>query len=120
MPDCPRCHQPIDVQAVSCPYCRTQLKAFGHQGMPLYRAEGEAYLCQTCMYHADDTCNFPQRPYAKTCTLYLDQAEHDLATKRVGNSPKYQNRSIRLWLQRHAAVLILVGLILISFLIALG
>jgi hypothetical protein len=41
MPNCPRCHQSINPQAVTCPYCRTPLKAYGHPGIPLHRATGE-------------------------------------------------------------------------------
>lgn len=62
---CPRCHQSIDSQAVACPYCRIEIKAFGHPGIPLHRAEGTSFLCNSCTYHADDSCNFPQRPYAQ-------------------------------------------------------
>jgi hypothetical protein len=49
-----------------------ELKAHGHPGIHLYRAEGETYLCRTCAYEADDSCTYPQRPYAKECTLYWD------------------------------------------------
>jgi len=40
---CHRCHQSVDAQAVSCPYCRTPLKAYGHRAFPLHRAAGEEY-----------------------------------------------------------------------------
>lgn len=113
MPDCPRCHQPIDAQAIACPYCRTSLKAFGHPGIPLHRAEGEAYLCQSCQYDADDTCNFPQRPYARECTLYVDRHQSIVA-------PAYKPRfSLGGWIQRNAAWLVVIGLIVISLMIAL-
>ncbi|NEP17937.1 MAG: zinc ribbon domain-containing protein [Leptolyngbya sp. SIO4C1] len=72
MPTCPRCDQTVAADAVVCPHCRLELKAYGHPGMTLYRAEQDTYLCDTCRYHLDDTCNFPQRPTAKTCTLYED------------------------------------------------
>jgi hypothetical protein len=75
MPTCPRCHQSVDSQTIACPYCRTPLKAHGHPGIPLHRAAGETYLCDTCIYHEDDTCNYPQRPYAKECTLYHDRSQ---------------------------------------------
>ncbi|MEM6403842.1 MAG: zinc ribbon domain-containing protein, partial [Cyanobacteria bacterium P01_D01_bin.116] len=61
---CPRCKQPVNSQAVTCPFCRTQLKAYGHPGIPLHRSEGDEYLCDTCTYHGDNTCNYPKRPYA--------------------------------------------------------
>jgi len=75
MPDCPRCHQPVDARAIACAHCKTPLKAFGHPGIPLYRSQPEEFLCTTCIYHEDDTCNYPQRPFAKECTLYHDRAE---------------------------------------------
>jgi len=49
------------------------LKAHGHPGIPLHRAAAETSLCETCTYHFDDTCTFPQRPHAQTCTLYQDR-----------------------------------------------
>ncbi|MEA5513598.1 zinc ribbon domain-containing protein, partial [Nodularia sp. UHCC 0506] len=75
---CPTCHQLVDNQAITCPYCRTTLKAYGHPGIPLHRATGKEFLCDSCTYHADDTCNFPQRPYAKDCTLYENIEESKL------------------------------------------
>jgi hypothetical protein len=75
MINCRRCHQPVDSKAIACPHCRLSLKAFGHPGIPLYRATDDEYLCTSCVYHADDTCNYPQRPHAKDCTLYRDLNE---------------------------------------------
>ena len=72
MPHCPRCDRLIDSQAISCPHCKNQLKAFGHPGIPLHQAAANTYLCDRCFYHLDDSCNYPQRPYAKTCTLFRD------------------------------------------------
>ena len=57
MPHCPRCNQLIDSQAVTCPHCKNQLKAFGHPGIPLHQAEANTYLCDRCIYHQDDSCN---------------------------------------------------------------
>lgn len=113
MPDCPRCHQTVDAQAIVCPHCRTPLKAFGHPGIPLYRAEGEAYLCKTCAYDADDSCNFPQRPYARECTLYrdLNQPNPLVPRRAIGTQG---------WLRRNAAWIVLVGLLVISVLVALS
>lgn len=109
---CPRCHQSIDSQAVACPYCRTEIKAFGHPGIPLHRAEGTSFLCNSCTYHADDTCNFPQRPYAQECTLYED-------VDKIIPSPKPQRGNLKSWLKRHQGLLLLLGLLLISLAIAL-
>ncbi|MBD2180682.1 zinc ribbon domain-containing protein [Planktothrix sp. FACHB-1355] len=75
MPNCPRCHQPVPTQAVTCPHCREILKAYGHPGIPLHRATGDEYLCTSCTYHTDDTCNYPQRPFARECTLYDNNLE---------------------------------------------
>ncbi|MBD2465289.1 zinc ribbon domain-containing protein [Oscillatoria sp. FACHB-1407] len=115
MLECPRCHQPVDTQAIACPYCRTTLKAHGHPGITLYRATGKESLCSTCTYHEDDTCNFPQRPFAKECTLY-----HDRSQPILGSPPAKPRDSFRLWAQRNAGWLFLTGLILVSLLIALS
>ena len=119
MPNCPRCHQSVDAQAVSCPYCRTPLKAYGHPGIPLHRAAGDSlYLCQSCIYHADDTCNFPQRPHARECTLYQDVSQSQLGV----NQPHKTNSlviAVKSWLRRHQTWLLLLGLLFVSFLIAL-
>lgn len=72
MSTCPRCQQNVSSQAITCPYCYNQLKAYGHPGIPLHQAQGDSFLCDTCAYHQDDSCNFPKRPHAKTCTLYQD------------------------------------------------
>jgi hypothetical protein len=115
---CPQCHQPVNSQAVSCPYCRITLKAFGHPGIPLHRAVGEEYLCDTCTYHADDSCNFPQRPYARECTLYqnLEQYQLELQQQKDRNS---FSTTVKNWVRHNQVLLLLLGLILISFLVAL-
>ena len=118
MPNCPRCHQIVDAQAVSCPYCRTSLKAYGHPGIPLYRAAGDEPLCQTCVYHADDTCNFPQRPLARECTLYQDISKSQLEMNQQHKTHR-PAIAVRSWLRRHQTWLLLLGLLFISFLIAL-
>ncbi|MEB3182168.1 MAG: zinc ribbon domain-containing protein [Nostocaceae cyanobacterium] len=115
---CPHCHQPVDRQAVICPSCRTTLKAFGHPGIPLHRATGEGYLCDTCTYHADDTCNFPQRPLAKECTLYqnLEQSQLELQQQKYSSSFAVK---VKNWVRQNQVLLLLLGLLLISFLVAL-
>lgn len=117
MPNCPRCHQSVDALAVSCPYCRTPLKAYGHPGIPLHRANGEEPLCRSCTYHADDSCTFPQRPYARECTLYQDIAQKHLAAQQLNKniSPAI---AIQNWFRRNQVWLILLGLLVVSFLIA--
>ncbi|MEL7492650.1 MAG: zinc ribbon domain-containing protein [Cyanobacteria bacterium J06554_11] len=70
MTTCPKCDRTIPTTAITCPHCQTALTAHGHPGMPLYRATDDDYLCASCTYDADNSCNFPKRPTAKTCTLY--------------------------------------------------
>ncbi|MGF1482193.1 MAG: hypothetical protein ACFB4I_22395 [Cyanophyceae cyanobacterium] len=113
MPTCPRCHQRVDAQAVTCPTCKTPLKAFGHPGIPLHRAEKDTFLCDRCIYHLDDTCTFPQRPYAKTCTMYQDTPP-TLETAPLANRSSLGRR-----LQRNQGLLLLLGLLAIAFLFTL-
>lgn len=115
MPDCPKCHQAVDSQALECPYCRTPLKAYGHPGMNLYRATGGEPLCLTCTYHEDDSCNYPKRPYAMDCTLYHDRTQ-PLVAESPGYSPSFR---LKTWLSRNLVWFFLIGLILISLLVAL-
>lgn len=117
MANCPHCRQSVDAQAVSCPYCRTPLKAYGHPGIPLHRATGEEYLCDTCTYHADDTCTFPQRPYATVCTLYqnIDQKQLDQQLNKNSSPAAFQN-----WLKRNSFWLLLLALLFVCFLIAVS
>ncbi len=115
MPDCPKCHQAVDTQALECPYCRTPLKAHGHPGMTLYQATGKEPLCLTCVYHEDDTCTFPKRPFAMDCTLYCDRTQSSTPAT-PGYSSSFQ---LRLWFKRNLTWIILVGLILLSLIIAL-
>jgi hypothetical protein len=115
MPTCSRCHQAVDIKAVTCPYCRTELKAHGHPGIPLHRAKGKEYLCDTCVYHEDDSCTYPQRPYAKDCTLYRDRSvDYSQAAPQRTNSD-----SFRLWWQRNSTLVTVLGLIGVSLLLAI-
>lgn len=116
MPHCYRCQQLVDEQAVVCPHCKAPLKAFGHPGIPLYRAEtqGEDFLCDRCLYHEDNTCNFPQRPYAKTCTLFRDRdapVKPDPKSARPGG--------VRAWLRRNRGLLLLLGIVILGILLTL-
>jgi len=119
MPNCPRCHQSIDTQAVTCPSCRIPLKAYGHPGIPLHRATGEASLCESCTYHADDTCTLPQRPHARECTLYQDISQSQLNLNQYRDTDSSFFASLKNWLRRHQTWLLLIGLLFVSFLIAL-
>ena len=117
MPSCPRCRQSVDSQAINCPYCRTPLKAHGHPGIPLYRAEGEAYLCDSCAYHADDSCNYPQRPYAQECTLYQNL---NMATVAPPRRHRPTGLLAGLQIKGNEGWWILAGLGAVSLLIALS
>lgn len=114
MPDCPKCRQAVDSQALECPYCRTPLKAHGHPGMTLYQATGKEPLCLTCVYHEDDTCTFPKRPFAMDCTLYSDRRTQPSSIATPRSNPSFQ---IQLWFKRNSTWIILAGLILISLII---
>lgn len=116
MPTCPRCQTAIEPDAIQCPQCQLALKAFGHPGIPLHRADSETFLCETCLYHVDDTCNFPQRPLAKTCTLYQDAAQPlEVETYRPSASLRLKG-----WLRRHAGLLLVLGLLGLSLLLAIA
>jgi hypothetical protein len=115
MPDCPQCHQPVPEQAIACPHCRYTLKAFGHPGIPLYQSEGGS-LCTTCLYHADDTCTFPQRPYASRCTLYTSSTP---APDAMPYQPSLKNR-LQIWLRQRGGWLLLGAIAVISLVLALG
>ncbi len=120
MSTCPRCHQPIDAQALSCPHCGTVLKAYGHPGIPLHQVRGDAFLCDRCTYHEDDTCTFAQRPYAKTCTLYQDRSQPSVTELSQPSYKSSPTRAVKAWCQRNKGLLLLLSLVAISFLIALS
>ncbi len=115
---CPHCYQLVDSKAVNCPHCRTTLKAFGHPGIPLHRATGKEYLCDSCTYHADDSCNFPQRPYAKECTLYQNIEESKLELQQQREKTSF-SATVKNWIKRNSSLLLLVSLVLVCLLIAL-
>ncbi|MFP4222385.1 MAG: zinc ribbon domain-containing protein [Phormidium sp.] len=112
MSSCPRCQQPVRHDDVSCPHCGYQLKAFGHPGIPLYRANPEEPLCLTCTYHLDDSCNFPKRPHAQTCTLYQNIDEPILTPP-----PRRQPAP---WYRRNPTLVGVLGLLAISLILALA
>lgn len=115
---CPRCHQLIDSQAITCPHCRITLKAFGHPGIPLHRAVGNYYLCETCVYHQDDSCNFPKRPYAQDCTLYQNLEESRLELKKQTNNSGLST-NIKSWLKRYQGLVLLIAILFVCLLISL-
>ena len=121
MSNCPRCHQSIDTQAISCPHCGNILKAFGHPGIPLHQAKKDSFLCDNCTYHEDDSCTFPQRPYAKTCTLYQDKSQPFIEEDSLINSKnRNELQIIKAWCQKNKGLIMLFILIVISVLLALN
>ncbi len=111
MPSCPRCHQSILATAVTCSNCNLELKAHGHPGIDLHRSQGDAYLCDSCSYHQDDTCTFPQRPLATTCTLYQDVQtlqQRPLSAAEIYTIP---------WWRKYSGWLVLAILLLLSVLL---
>jgi hypothetical protein len=118
MQNCPKCHQSVSSSAVTCPHCRTMLKAYGHPGITLHRAVGDIPLCDSCTYHADDTCNFPQRPLAQECTLYDDMNQRQLEREQVHNTRPDLITSFRLCCQQNPTLVGLVGLVAVSVLLS--
>lgn len=115
MLSCPRCQATIESTTIQCPRCQLTLKAHGHPGMTLHRTEGDQALCATCLYDADDTCNFPQRPHAETCTLYRSVKAAEALTMP---GPPVGER-IGFWLRNHRGLVGLVGLLLFSLALVL-
>uniref|UniRef100_B8HUH3 DZANK-type domain-containing protein n=1 Tax=Cyanothece sp. (strain PCC 7425 / ATCC 29141) TaxID=395961 RepID=B8HUH3_CYAP4 len=113
MSTCSRCHQRVSSQTVTCPHCGYVLKAHGHPGITLHRAEPGNYLCRTCLYDADDSCNFPQRPYATECTLYRNQAQAEQGRKKT-----IERRNLQDWVQRHLVWFVLLGIVLVAIFLA--
>lgn len=111
MATCPRCGTTVDANAIQCSHCSLVLKAHGHPGIPLYRSQAGAALCESCTYHLDDTCTFPQRPHAETCTLY-NNAYADPKAEQITLST---GQKLQLWVRRRAGLIALVVLIGISF-----
>ncbi len=107
MPQCNRCGNPTQSTDVKCPTCRAELKAFGHTGIELHRATGDTALCDTCTYHADDSCNYAKRPFAQDCTLYRDINQKIAPIHRPGARPP------------QSPILPIVGVILVILLIAI-
>ena len=118
MSSCPKCKQPVAPQALICPHCDNPLKAFGHPGIPLYQSEDNTSLCDRCTYHLDDTCNFPQRPNAKSCTLFHDASIPLVEVKDIPAS-QLGIRGIKNWLYRYRGIIAIALLILISIIITL-
>ncbi|ELS01912.1 hypothetical protein Xen7305DRAFT_00016190 [Xenococcus sp. PCC 7305] len=118
MSKCPRCNQSVKLEALVCPYCKNPLKAFGHAGIPLYQATDESFLCDRCFYLEDDSCNYPQRPYAKSCTMFHDK-EKPLVEEPISSPARGFISEIKFWLGQHQGLSIILILILISVLLTI-
>lgn len=116
MPVCPQCHQSVTSMALKCPHCQLPLKAFGHPGIPLHRATDDEFLCGTCFYDQDDSCNYPQRPRAKECMLYHPQ-DQPLVPAPVNYASSWQ-QVLQRWVKQNLVWLVLLGLILLSVLLS--
>jgi hypothetical protein len=96
MPSCYRCQAPVQSTDVSCRRCGAELKAFGHAGIPVHRSVDGQSLCLSCVYHVDDSCDYPKRPNALDCTLYRSVDYQAEPVKRPGaRSP--QSMPVTLW-----------------------
>ena len=118
MPNCPKCDRIVDLQAVKCSHCGNVLKGFGHPGIPLYQAESGTSLCDRCYYHQDDSCNYPQRTNATSCTMFHD-ADTPLVDESLNHTPSGLE-SLRLWCDRNKGLLIALGLVVLSVVIVLA
>jgi Double zinc ribbon len=116
---CSRCRQLVDSQAITCPYCRITLKAYGHPGIPLHRSNGNSYLCESCVYAQDDSCNFPQRPYARDCTLYQNLEESKLQLQEKMDA-RGLSIKVKHCFKRHQALVLILFVFLVCLLIALS
>jgi hypothetical protein len=88
------------------------LKAHGHPGIPLHQTSGVNFLCDTCIYHFDNTCNFPKRPYAQDCTLYQSEPFQQLPSR-------HRSFSLDVWVKRNMGWLILGGILVLILVNAL-
>ena len=114
---CPNCQASVSPDAIACPHCRTPLKALGHVGIPLHQAGTGEVLCDTCLYHQDNSCNYPQRSNAKDCIMYVDvrQPLEPLESK-TGATQRNASPVLRLssWIRHNRVLVILVAMIGIS------
>ena len=118
MPNCPKCQKPVEDRALNCPNCNNPLKAFGHPGMPLYQSADGTSLCDRCTYHLDDTCNFPKRPNAKSCTLFQDVSNPIVESAEIPASQRGV-RGVKNLLYRYRGIIAIAVLILVSVIITL-
>ncbi len=116
MPLCDRCNHLVKPTDLICTTCGLQLKAHGHPSIDLYQSLDDTILCESCVYHHDESCTFPQRPQARSCTLYqsTDAPAVELATR----SPVATGPSMSWIWQRYKTWLILGALFSVCLLLA--
>ena len=87
--------------------------------MPLYQSEDNTSLCDRCTYDRDDSCNFPKRPHAKSCTLFHD-ADIPLVSESTLPRSTQGWVGIKNWLYRNRGLIAIALLILVSVLVAIA
>jgi len=120
MPLCPRCENQVKPTDLVCNRCRLQLKAHGHPSIELHQTKSGDVLCKTCAYDADDTCTFPQRPYATTCTLYQSIEAEAEREQEALRSPQSPPPSLSLIWQRYRVWIILLAIFGLSLLLTVS
>lgn len=117
--ECPRCGYRITSQTLVCPSCGLKLKD-NHPGIPIYYAAGAEPLCETCTYHADDTCNLPKRPFATDCTLYVHPGDPGLTDEPIeAVSSKVLFLTLNVWIRQNPLLAVLIVIVILSALLAL-
>lgn len=116
MPFCDRCKNPVKPVDLVCAHCGLQLKAHGHPGIELHQTLDEGVLCESCLYHQDDSCTFPQRPLAKSCTLYQSLKDHreEAESSQLATSPTF---ALKVFWQRYKVWVILGAIFGLSLLL---
>lgn len=108
MPQCFRCGSTAQATDIKCKTCGAELKAFGHQGIELHRTIDGQPLCLTCVYHADDSCDYDKRPFATECTMYRDVNRQVESIRRPGARQSDTGH------QKIIIVAVILGLILLA------
>jgi hypothetical protein len=85
-------------------------KAFGHEGIELHQAQGIDPLCRSCTYDRDNSCDYPQRPTARECTMYRDVNQKVTPIVRYGARKPASQSAILVG----AIVLVLLALLLLT------
>jgi hypothetical protein len=98
----------VTPETVTCPSCGLVLKAYGHPGLHIYRSQPGTFLCETCAYHADDTCDIVKRPFVQDCTLYQDIHESPVPEEPARPATPALNARIYFWLEQNPVFILLI------------